>query len=178
MTREEPYVGINLFEIINKVVTEKLRPRLPAPSDEFPSCLLAIVKAVTHHRTRTRNTQHDTNRCWDDEPEVRPCFREILEYMETKAEVTRDPALAGSFYVDLSSSGVRGRTLTAGLRRSSSLSPSAGATTSAASSMPLPSLAAGAGREESVDDEDRRRTTTGSGEESGDGGAGGGRAAG
>lgn len=154
MTREEPYVGINLFEIINKVVTEKLRPRLPAPSDEFPSCLLDIIQ-----------------RCWDDEPEVRPCFREILEYMEIKAEETRDPALvaASSCYVDLSSSGVR-RTLTAGLRRSSSLSTSAGATTSAASSMPLPSLAAGAGREESVDDEDRRRTTTGSGEESGDGG--------
>jgi hypothetical protein len=193
MTREEPYVGINLFEIINKVVTEKLRPRLPAPSDEFPSCLLDIIQRYhplalalahtsrhrqgshTYHRTRTRtahappHTQHD--RCWDDEPEVRPCFREILEYMEIKAEETRDPALvaASSCYVDLSSSGVR-RTLTAGLRRSSSLSTSAGATTSAASSMPLPSLAAGAGREESVDDEDRRRTTTGSGEESGDGG--------
>jgi hypothetical protein len=101
---------------------------------------------------------------------VRPCFREILEYMEVKAEEMRDPH-DKSFYVDLSASGVR-RMHTTGLQRSSSLLPSSAS--ASASSMPLPSLAdsTGAASQQSKETEDyesARRTTTGSGEESGDG---------
>jgi hypothetical protein len=44
LMREEPYEGVSLFEIINKVVTEKLRPRLPAPSAERPASLLDLIQ--------------------------------------------------------------------------------------------------------------------------------------
>lgn len=170
LMRAEPYKEFSLFEVIHKVISDKLRPELPPPSPEHPESLLEVIRRYADHPRLDidERSLFVHCRCWDDDPEVRPCFNEILEYFEVQVEETRD-ATAPSWIDNLSSSST--------IRRSgvliNSLLPSSASSSTSTSAPPGSGTVAGKSRGITEDDGDdveiggRLRTATGSGEESG-----------